>query len=402
MIRKALAAASVSLLMSACSVLPGAEEEAQSLASVQKADISVEWRTRIGDGSGKQFTRLTMVVDGDTVFAVDPTGGISALSLADGSVVWQRSLSEKVSAGVTLDGDRLYIATRDGMLHSLNRLDGERVWSSPLTSESVAPAGSDGQQVYVHTVDGRVTAYLAETGEQKWSYEAAMPVLSIRGSGSPTVIDELVITGFANGKVTALDRRLGIPRWEKRLATPEGRSELERLVDVDGTVLVDEQLLYAASYHGKIAAMTPRGETRWEEDGSSYYSPVMGLGNLYLTLDDSRVRAYDMNSGSKVWLQDALEGKNLGALTRYNNFLAVTDTEGYLYLLNQVDGSLAGQRLLRPHALHVSVPNQSEATNWRRMRGKVFGARNPLVATDQGLLAYTNDGTILLLSVTAD
>merc|ERR1711879_547494 len=368
-------------------------------ASVERVDIAIQWQTRIGGGNGKLFSRLTMVVDGDTVFAVDPEGGVSALNVQNGSVKWQKTLDSRITAGISVSDQHLYVATRAGQLLSLSRDDGETIWSSGLTSEAVAQAGLDDRQVYVHTVDGRVTAYDMENGEQKWSYEAALPVLTVRGTGTPRVKDELVITGFANGKVIALDRRLGIPRWEKRLAIPEGRSELERLVDIDGTVLMDDQLLYAASYHGKLAAITPRGDTRWEEDGSSYFSPVMGLGNLYLTLDDSLVRAYDMASGSKVWLQDALEGRELGAPVAYESFLAVTDGDGYFYLMNQVDGSLVGKRLLRPNALHVSIPNQSEATNWRRMRGKVFGSRNPLIATEAGLLAYTNDGSVLLLSV---
>ncbi len=401
MMKRALFAGLTVMTLSACSLWPQSAET-DSLASVERASIDVEWQTRIGDGTGRHVSRLTMVADGDTVFALDPNGTVAALDLNSGSIQWQVSLEHTITAGLTVTDEHVFVATRAGELLALNRDGGDTHWTAPLTSEAVAPAGVDDTQVYVHTVDGRVTAYDLQNGKQKWSYEAALPVLTVRGTGSPRVLGQLVITGFANGKVIALDRRLGIPRWEKRLAIPEGRSELERLVDIDGTVLLDDQLLYAASYHGKLAAITPRGETRWEEDGSSYYSPVMGLGNLYLTLDGSRVRAFDVATGGSVWLQDALEGRKLGAPVAYDSFLAVTDLEGYVYLMNQVDGSLVGKRLLRPHGLHINTPNQSEATNWRRMRGKVFGSRNPLLATEAGILAYTNDGSVLLLSVSTD
>ncbi len=386
------------LMLTACSSQP----EKTSLASVDNADLGIVWRTPIGVGVGNHYSRMTMVVEDDAIFAADPEGTVTALNLQSGDVQWQARIDSAVTAGITKKNDQLFIASRDGTLVSLNALTGDVQWSAPLTSEAVAPAGADDDQVYVHTVDGRITAYQSDDGKQLWSYETSMPVLTVRGTGTPVVLDSLVVTGIANGKVIALDRKLGIPRWDKRLAIPEGRSELERLVDVDGTVVVDGQLLYAASYHGKVAAMTHGGDIRWEEDGSSYFSPVLGLGNLYLTLDNSHVQAFDQASGAKVWVQDALEDKNLGALTAIDNFLAVTDSEGYLYLINQVDGSLAGRRLLRPNALHVSVPNQGEATNWRRMRGKNFGARSPLVATSAGLLVYTNDGAILLLSMDTD
>src|SRR5690554_8028164 len=100
-----------------------------------------------------------------------------------------------------------------------------------------------------------------------------MPVLTERGTGAPLVLDQLVIIGFATGKVVALDKPLGIPRWEVRLASPDGRSELERLVDIDGQPVFEGGLIYAASYHGNVAAMSMRGETVWEEEGSSYTSP---------------------------------------------------------------------------------------------------------------------------------
>ena len=226
-----------------------------------------------------------------------------------------------------------------------------------------------------------------------------MPILSVRGTAAPVVSGELVILGLANGKVIALDKRLGIPRWDVRLATPEGRSELERLVDADGTVVVDNKLIYAASYHGKVAAITITGETRWEEDGSSYTSPALSLGNVYLTLDDSRIQAFDVYGGDPVWTQSGLQGRQLGAVEAYRNNLVVTDSEGFLYLLSQVDGTLLARLSLVPNALHVSYPNQSEATRWRQLHGRDFGVRSPVLITEKGIVVYTNAGDVMLVTV---
>ena len=404
-----LLSALLAVQLSGCASQPDNQAEAADAADEtglpdynDKTDIVIKWRKQLGVGAGTAYTRLRPVVSGDTVFMADTSGEVYALDLADGSEQWNTDLEQPITAGVAQDNGQLFVATRDGFLHCLNSADGSEIWRSRMTSESVAPAGTDAKRVFVHTVDGRVTAFERTDGKQAWSYETAMPVLTVRGTGTPLVLDQLVITGFATGKLVALDKTLGIPRWDVRLASPDGRSELERLVDVDGAPIWDNGVIYAASYHGKLAAVSLNGETRWEEEGSTYTSPELALGNLYLTLDSDHVQSYDMASGAKVWTQKALHGRHLGQTSAYGSWLAVADGEGYLHIMNQVDGELVGRKLLRPKPLHVNYPNQTEGTNWRALRGRDMGIRSPLVATDKGLLVYTNAGELLLLSVQSD
>ncbi|MDP2506770.1 outer membrane protein assembly factor BamB [Oceanobacter sp. 3_MG-2023] len=384
------------VLVSACSSQP--QTDAESLPSLGSNGLDIVWRTHIGDGPGSNYSRLQAVAADDVLYAADTSGSVWSLALDSGRTLWQQTLEKPVSAGVTLAGEHLFLVTVDGVLHSLTADQGQPVWQAQLSSEAVAAAEVDDERVYVHTIDGRVSAFDRYSGEQRWSYETAMPILSVRGTAAPVVSGELVILGLANGKVIALDRRLGIPRWDVRLATPEGRSELERLVDADGTVVVENQLIYAASYHGKVAAISATGETRWEEDGSSYTSPVLSLGNVYLTLDDSSIRAFDVYGGDPVWTQGSLKGRQLGGVEAYQNNLFVTDSEGFLYLLSQVDGALLARLSLIPNALHVSYPNQSEATRWRQLHGRDFGVRSPLLVTDRGVVVYTNAGDVMLVT----
>ncbi|WP_369857463.1 outer membrane protein assembly factor BamB [Candidatus Thalassolituus haligoni] len=385
------------LLIGACSSQP--QPPAENISSLGRSGLDIVWRNSIGDGPGSQYSRLQPVANGNVLYVADTSGSVWSLDLDSGRERWHQTLDMPVSAGLTLAGDNLLLVTVDGVLHSISAQQGEPVWQAQLSSEAVAAAGVDDSSVYVHTIDGRVSAFDLLSGEQRWSYETAMPILSVRGTAAPVVSGELVILGLANGKVIALDKRLGIPRWDVRLATPEGRSELERLVDADGTVVVDNKLIYAASYHGKVAAITITGETRWEEDGSSYTSPALSLGNVYLTLDDSRIQAFDVYGGDPVWTQSGLQGRQLGAVEAYRNNLVVTDSEGFLYLLSQVDGTLLARLSLVPNALHVSYPNQSEATRWRQLHGRDFGVRSPVLITEKGIVVYTNAGDVMLVTV---
>ncbi|ASP39229.1 outer membrane protein assembly factor BamB [Bacterioplanes sanyensis] len=390
----------LSLAVAGCSSTP--EQPQSSLSSIDdQLDVDVEWRLNLGQQAGTRLNRLRPAVQNDTVFMASADGRVLALELASGAEQWQLTLEQNIIGGVALAGDQLFVSTMDGMLHSISTA-GELQWSSALASEAVASVASDAQRVFVHTIDGRLSAYQRDNGEQLWTYEHAMPVLSVRGTSSPLVLEQLVVTGFASGKVVALDKRLGIPRWDVRLAIPDGRSELERLVDVDGTPVWDNGVIYAASYHGKVAALSPRGEVRWQEDGSSYGHPVLALGSLYLSLDDGTLQAYDIYNGANQWTQTILQGKALGQVTVFDRYLAVADDEGFLYLLSLVDGELLARERMRPKPLHKNVPNSPEMTNWRGLRGRDFGLSAPMVATERGLLVTSNTGELLLLTVHAD
>jgi len=365
----------------------------------EKVDVDVVWRRSLGKGTGARNIRLRPAVSGDNVYMADYTGQLWSLELESGDEIWSRSFEQAITSGVVIAENDLYIATQDGLLHSIAKDTGEVQWSQPLSSESIAPVVVDATQVYIRTIDGHLTAFERSNGKQNWTYEAVLPVLTVHGTGSPVLLQSLVITGFANGKLVALDRELGIPRWNKRLAIPQGRSELERLVDLDGTPIVDEGIVYATAYHGKLSAIGYDGKTQWETELSSYFGPALGLGNLYITRDDDHIQAYDQVSGASVWSQTALQGRFLNQPVKYDNYIVVADFEGYVHVLAQVDGEMVGRLSVRPKPLHMTLPNQPEMNNWRPLRGKDFGIRSVMQSTSKGLLAYTNAGELLLLQL---
>jgi len=388
----------LSLSLAALTACSGLQEKGLPDASGD-LDVSVAWRTHLGKGPGVTYTRLRATVDGDRVYAADTQGIVVAVQLSNGDRLWTRYLDQPILGGVTQADDQLFVSLQEGSLLALSAESGEELWRTQLPSEAVAMASVDDDRVFVQTVDGRVTALERDTGAQAWSYEAGMPVLSVRGTGAPLITDRLVITGFATGKLVALDKVLGIPRWDVRLGVPDGRSELERLVDVDGSPVQDGRVVYAAAYHGKLASVSEMGEVIWQEEGSSYTSPELALGTVYLTLDDDTIQSYDAQSGAQGWRQSAFQGRGLGQVVASDRYLAVGDEEGYVHFINQIDGDVAGRILLRPRPLHVNYPHQGEATNWRLSRGRDFGIRSTLLDTDAGLLVYTNAGELILLEL---
>lgn len=397
-------------LVSACTTKPTQHEQqfsketqdtdAQSLPSFdKKASVGNDWQVQLGKGPVRKYTRLKPAIEDEFVYAADTQGSVYKLTLENGSIDWHVRLDSPISAGVSLYEDELIIVTLDGQLKVLSQTDGEVLKSIKLPSASIARVATDESAYYVRTVDGKVSAYNRDNSELLWTYDSAMPVLTLRGTGQPILYAGLVISGMDNGKLVALDKKLGIPRWEYRLSAPDGRSEFERMVDVDGSPVLDSDMIFAVSYQGQVAAINLEGKSRWEKEASSYHHPAMALDNLYLALDNGHIKAIDRYTGQEIWLQKAFENRKLAQPVVYKSYLVTADEQGYVHVLNLLDGEVVGRKNIRVRPLHITYPNRGEAARWKPIRNLDFGIRAPLIATDNGVLVYTNAGVLTMLEI---
>ncbi len=170
-------------------------------------------------------------------------------------------------------------------------------------------------------------------------------MLSLRGSASPLVTQTLVVAGFDNGKIAAINPDNGVALWDQRVAIPKGRTEFERVVDVDGTPLMVGDLIFAASYQGRIMALN-RGNGRpiWAHEDSTYQNLSAGLGYIFLVGADDTVKAYNATSGQLMWENDQLARRRLGASQTFGSYVAVADFEGYVHIMSQTDGTFVARR----------------------------------------------------------
>ena len=218
------------------------------------------------------------------------------------------------------------------------------LWSTELRGEVLAPPQANGKVVVAQTYDGKLQGLDFHTGEILWTYDSNVPVLTIRGTSVPILSNGVVYAGFANGRVLAFDAQTGAIGWEVRVAISQGRSEIERIVDVDGTMQLAGNELYAASYQGRVVAIeAASGRKLWQQDVSSFSGVSQGFGNIYVADEDGTLTAYLRNGQGVRWTQAALGYRQLSRPTPVSSYVAVGDYEGYVHLLSQVDGEFAGR-----------------------------------------------------------
>ncbi len=375
---KNVALLALAALVVGCSSNSDKEQEPAPLPEfTAKVTLDKQWSRSVGDGQGDFYNKLIPAIDGDRIFASDVHGEVMAIDRLSGDVVWKKDLKRPVSGAVGAGYSMVLLGTLKGEVIALDAGSGKRLWKANVSSEVLAAPVTNGDVVVVQTQDDKVIGLDADTGEQLWISENTPAVLTLRGTGSPVVTNNLAIAGLSTGKVVAFEVRRGLPIWQQRVAIPQGNSELERVVDIDGGLLQSAGTLYVVTYQGRMAGMDlESGQVQWQRDASSYVGLGQGFGNIYVSLASGTVEGVDERSTSALWSNTELARRQLTAPVVISNYVAVGDFEGYIHLLNQVDGQYVG-----------------------RAKVDSDGLRAPPQVVDNWLYAFGNSGELIAYTI---
>jgi outer membrane protein assembly factor BamB len=302
------------------------------------------WSNSVGDGQGGIFNRLTPAFDGDMIYGASAEGEIEAMSREKGKTRWDADVETLLVGGVGVGDNIILLGSAAGEVIALDKNNGEPLWKVEVGGEVLAAPKSNGELVFVQTFDGQIIALKSNNGERVWSYRNTLPILTLRGTSTPLLIRDSVIAAFANGRVISFDMKTGAVKWNTRVALAKGDSEIERIIDIDGTLLEDSGVIYAASYQGKVAAIeASSGRRLWSNDASSYVGISQGFGNIYVVGEDGSVTAFEKNGQGSRWAQTILARRKLSGSATLNSYVIVADFEGYMHALSQVDGHIAAR-----------------------------------------------------------
>lgn len=314
-----------------------------------------QWSVSIGKRDKRSVGKLGPVLLDDQLFAASSDGKVRKLNPATGKTLWVRDLQVTLTSGVAGDSTALYVADLDGKLYALQREDGKLLWEYAMSSEVLAPVAAGFGYLVARSADGRVTGLKAEDGSELWSNTYNPPALTLHGYSQPLLLPQGVLIGLDDGKLVALALKTGKTLWESELSYPSGRSEIERLVDIDADILIDNRYIYAVNYQGRLAQIEPaRGRQTWSVDLSSIAGMSQNKTRLFVTDSTDRVVAVNKETGEIVWEQTQLTGRKLSRPVLLEKVVAVTDLEGYVHLLSLDDGSLVGRTRAGKDAVGVA------------------------------------------------
>ncbi|KAF1709785.1 outer membrane protein assembly factor BamB [Pseudoxanthomonas kalamensis DSM 18571] len=365
-------------------------EPAELVDFTPTVQVSKLWSANVGDGEGRLGLWQAPAIADGRVYAAAVEGGVYALDLQTGKEIWRyrpdkdapesvmpqaeireapeggdetkeekrlrkeanklakkrakRKLDLRLSGGPGVGGGLVVIGTLSGKVIALDAANGSEKWRAQVRSEIISAPAIGENLVLVRGNDGTVTAFDAGSGEQRWFAQQDTPALTVRGNAPLVLGPSVVFVGNDNGNVTALSLSDGRLLWELPVGIPEGRSELDRMADVDGAPVLDGATLYATSYKQETVAIDgPSGRVMWTRDNGGVGGLALSYASVLVSDRESTVWALERYGGGALWSNPTLARRSLTAPTVQGDYAVVGDFDGYVHWLKLDDGQLAAR-----------------------------------------------------------
>ena len=369
--RVGLTAALVTMpLLASCGLFGDKDEELEPKELVdftQTLKIKRLWSAKLGGKAEFLRVALRPVGDGRRIYAAGYDGVVAAFDPETGKQVWRVKLDTELSAGPGVGEDRVVVVARNGVAIVLDADTGSEYWRIDLDGESLARPIISGESIVLQTIDNSMRALSVYDGRQLWSLDQSTPSLTMRGSADPVLVGKTVIGGFDNGRLVAADLDTGDVIWESLLSPPKGRSDLDRLSDIDGSIAVVGQDVYAAGYQGRLASVAAEsGQVLWSREVSSYEGVSADWSSVYSVSADGEIVAMAKRDGIEAWRNSDLLRREPTLPIPFNTTVAVGDFEGYIHFLSNLNGTPVARIKLGGSAISnapVAVANRLYVQN---------------------------------------
>jgi outer membrane protein assembly factor BamB len=313
------------------------------------------WSVKAGKGEGRIGARQGPTIADGRVYAAAVHGGVRAFDLQTGAVIWHYESKLPLSGGPGA-GDGLVVAgSLEGDIVALDAATGAEKWKAKVNNEIIAAPAIGQGMVFVHSNDGRVSAFDEATGQRRWFWDHELPALTVRGNDAPVLGPGVVFVGNDDGTLTALAIANGQPAWQQTVAEAEGRTELERMADVDGSPVLDDTTLYATSYKKQTVAIdAPSGRPLWAHDAGGPGRAAVSADRVVVAGATGAIWGMDKSSGSGLWQQDALLRRSPSGAAVQGDYAVVGDYAGYLHWLKLSDGAFAARMRMGKAAVRAA------------------------------------------------
>ena len=319
------------------------------------ASVTRLWSAKAGKGEGRIGARQGPAIMDGRVYAAAVEGGVRAFDLQTGATAWQYASDLPLSGGPGAGEGTVAVGSLEGDVIALDAATGAEKWKAKVSNEVIAAPTVGQGMVLVHSNDGRVTAFDAASGERRWFWNHEQPTLTVRGISSVTLGPGIVFVGNDDGSISALALADGRPLWQAVVAAPEGRSELDRMADVDGAPVLDGAALFATSYKGNTVALEgPSGRVLWSSESGGAGRVGVSADRVVVSDRNGLVHGLEKTTGGGMWQQGALARRDLTSAAVQGNYAVVGDYDGYLHWLKLEDGAFAARTRAGGNALRAT------------------------------------------------
>lgn len=332
-ILRASAAIILVAALSACSSTPSKPKPVDLPANLGLLGVRQAWSAKLGDVSFP----LTVGVSGSTVAVASNNGTVLALDSATGRELWRASVGVPLSAGVGSDGKVTAVVTRENEVVALDM--GRVLWRQRLGAQTYTAPLVAGGRVFLLAADRSVTAFDGQTGRKLWIQQRTGEALVLGQSSVLLAVGDTLVAGMS-GRLVGMNPTNGSIRWEAAIAAPRGTNEVERLVDLVGSVSRVGNVVCARAFQsavGCVDALT--GRLLWTKPALASEGVGGNDSAVFGTENDGTVQAWNRTDGERLWSSERLRYRTLSAPLGVGRSVVVGDGAGLVHFLSREDGS---------------------------------------------------------------
>ena len=318
------------------------DEPKELVAFSNQKNIVIEWKNSFKGEN--EIGNFLPDFSAQNLFFSDASGNVSSINASTGDRNWSIELNF-LASGTSAGFGLVVVSDIDGNVIAVDQTDGSKLWSTNVKGEVLSKVAIDAKVVVVKTGSGELLGLDRENGEILWSYRSKLPLLTIRGSSSPVIVDDLVYVSFDNGRLGVFELNSGFQVWDGAISYVKGVSELENLIDSDSSPVVDGGLIYTTNYQGNLNIFdTAQKRSVWSYETSSFYSPIVSRGMLTIVEANSGLRSFALKTLQESWTNDDYINRDLSNAVSYKGSLVVGDFEGYVHVIDTLNGKTIGRK----------------------------------------------------------
>ena len=317
---------------------------------------------------------LDTSVNGTTVTVAGGDGTVVAIDAQTGRDVWRVALGSPLSAGVGSDGKMAAVVTKSNEVVAIE--GGRELWRQKLPAQVYTAPFVAGGRVFVLAADRSVSALDGQTGRKLWTQQRpGNEPLILRQPGVLLAVGDTLLVGLS-GRLVGLNPANGSVRWEAPIATPRGTNDVERLVDLVGSVSRRGNEVCARAFQMAVGCVdATRGTVVWTKAANGFE----GVGGddtlVFGTEGDGKVVAWKRTDGERAWSTDRLQYRQLTSPLALGRSVVVGDSTGLVHLLSREDGSALNRLSTDGSAIVAAPVAAGDTLVVVTQKGGVFGFR---------------------------
>ncbi len=292
-------------------LVPANPELVQELPNMKKTSAGK------GGVDDQHLTSSPIIEDGK-VFTISADSNISAFDALDiKKRIWRTKIKlgdkkEKFSstAGIAYYNGRIYATTGYNEVVALDAKTGAIIWTRTINSIARSAPDAKDNVIFINTIDNRLYALDSKDGGILWTHTGGGEEISMFGSASPVVYEDVVIAPYSSGEMYTLKRKDGAEIWSDVFAR-RSISSAKTLSDIDAAPAISHGKVFVISNDGVLAASDIKtGKRMWEQQISGGQSPWIAGDFMYVISNKNELVCLHARSGGIKWIKQLITYKN--------------------------------------------------------------------------------------------